>query len=99
MEEDRRKLYARQSNPIGPGSPCVPFDELQRVFEASQVLLTQKLDTAHDALWSKRVPGLFDPDAREPLGIQLASLVFHEAYHAGQLGTIRRAIGKEAAIT
>ena len=98
LDEDQRALYARQSKPIGPGSDCVPFDELERAFDTSQSLLIEQLQAADDALWSTKVPGLFDPDKREPCGVQLATLVFHEAYHAGQLGTIRRAIGMRAGI-
>ena len=45
-----------------------------------------------------RSSGLFDPDEREPLGIQFSQLSFHEAYHAGQLGVLRRALGKAGGI-
>jgi len=98
LPDDRRRLYARGSAAIGAGSDCVPFEELRRRFEESQRQILEKLEAADDALWSRQVPGLFDPDAREPLGVQLAAFVFHESYHAGQLGVIRRAIGKAAAI-
>ena len=94
----RAKLYARGSESIGPGSECVPLAELRRILEASQGQLVEKLEVADAELWSKEVPGLFEPDAREPLGIQFSQLTFHEAYHAGQLGVLRRALGKAGGI-
>jgi uncharacterized damage-inducible protein DinB len=36
--------------------------------------------------------------ASEALGENLAGLQFHEAYHAGQLGLLRRLIGRDGAI-
>lgn len=38
------------------------------------------------------------PEARRPRGMQLHFLQFHEAYHVGQLGLLRRVIGKPGAI-
>lgn len=98
LPDDRRRLYARGSAPIGAGSDCVPFEELRRRFEESQQQILAKLDAADDTVWAREVPGIFDASQREPLGVQLATLAFHESYHAGQLGVIRRAIGKQGAI-
>ncbi len=38
------------------------------------------------------------PDDRRILGEQLHFLAFHEGYHAGQLGMLRRIVGKVGAI-
>ena len=38
------------------------------------------------------------PDAKRPRGMHLHFLQFHEAYHVGQLGLLRRVLGKPGAI-
>ncbi len=91
-------FYTRHSNPIGPGSDCVPTSELLRLYDGSQELLLEKLAGATDTVMEGEVPGIFDPQETMQCGIKLSALAFHEAYHAGQLGSIRRAIGKESAI-
>ncbi len=92
------ELYSRHTKPIGAGSDCVPTSELLRLYDGSQEVLLEKLGEASDANLADEVPGLFDPEQEMQCGIKLAALTFHEAYHAGQLGSIRRAIGKEPAI-
>lgn len=99
MDAEGAAVYARHSQPIAPGSTSRPLEELNRLFDASQVALLERLDTADGSLFDRQVPRLFDPDEREPVGVQLATLAFHEAYHAGQLGVLRRAVGKEGAIS
>ena len=61
-------------------------------------MIDPKLDTLEDAQLEALVPKLFEPEAQEPVGVQLATFLFHECYHVGQLRTIRTAIGKAAAI-
>ena len=41
---------------------------------------------------------LDEPLEKDTLGWRLAFLQFHEAYHAGQLGLLRRLLGKDGAI-
>ena len=38
-----------------------------------------------------------DPD--DTVGSQLATFVFHECYHVGQTGVLRRVVGKSGVIT
>lgn len=91
-------LYGRRSSPLAPGDDCEPLDALRETWRASQAALLEKLEAADEARLAASVPGLFEPEKQEPVGVQLASLVFHESYHAGQLGVIRRNAGLEPAI-
>lgn len=92
------EFYGRHTQPIGAGSDCVPTSELLRLYDGSQEVLLEKLSGASDATIAGDVPGIFDPEQKMQCGIKLAALAFHEAYHAGQLGSIRRAIGRDSAI-
>jgi hypothetical protein len=45
-------------------------------------------------------PAPFSPsnDQEETIGSLLAGLLFHESYHIGQLGLLRRLVGKDGII-
>ena len=85
--------YERGSSPLGPESGALPVDELIGLYDASQEDLLAKLQRADAALFEREVPGLFAPEPREPCGVQLSSLLFHEGYHVGQLGYVKKALG------
>jgi uncharacterized damage-inducible protein DinB len=95
MDARARERYARGSQPIEPGAACERLEELVRLFEESQHRITARLAAVDDAFLAHPVPA---GKAEEPLVHQLSVLVFHDAYHAGQLGTLRRAIGMAGAI-
>jgi len=97
--ERHQSLYGRHSQNVGPGDDCESLEALRETWKATQTALLEKLAAADDALLATMVPGLFEPESQEATGVQLASLVFHEAYHAGQIGVIRRNVGMEAAIS
>lgn len=90
VEEASR--YQRHSPPIaGPGDGA-PFDRLVQEFDRSQVELEAALGALSDADLARV------HENNETLGQRLAFLHFHEAYHLGQLGLLRRIAGKEGAI-
>jgi len=93
-----QELYGRGSSPIGPDSDAVPIDELLDTWRAGQEALLARLSETTEADWKRRVPKLFAPDEEESVAEQLAAFLFHECYHAGQLGVIRRNAGKAGAI-
>lgn len=98
LGEDHGKLYGRGTGAIGPDSACVSLERLRELWAQSQTSLTGALGDASAEQLERCVPKLFQPEEDEPVGIQLAQLVFHESYHAGQLGVIRRNLGLSAAI-
>ncbi|MCP3920785.1 MAG: DinB family protein [bacterium] len=98
LDEASAKLYGRGAEPIGPGSDAVQLEELTRLLDASQERIAGLLQEADEAFLAVEVPQLFAPDKTQPRGVQFAAVLFHESYHAGQLGSIRGALGKGGAI-
>jgi hypothetical protein len=83
--------------PFRPES-AINFDELKRRFKALQEPLVAGLSgLPHEAMDR---PAPFSPtgNPNETMGSLLASFAFHEAYHVGQTGILRRVIGREGAL-
>jgi len=81
--------YKRGSSPIARDA-AKPFPEILESLDRSQERLVAGLARLDDEALGK--------DDGESLGSKLATLQFHEAYHAGQLGLLRRIAGKKGAI-
>jgi hypothetical protein len=81
--------YKRGSSPIAKDA-AKPFPEILDSLDRSQERLVAGLARLSDEDLGK--------DDGESLGSKLAFLQFHEAYHAGQLGLLRRVAGKKGAI-
>lgn len=89
--------YRRGQPPIQDASEALDFEDLVRAWDASVQSLTQALD----ALSGRDLdPELASPtpSGKASLRSRLAFTLFHQAYHAGQLGTLRRLVGKDGAI-
>jgi hypothetical protein len=89
-------LYKRGSPPLSEAAPARPWEDLLADFEHSQGLI-------HDGLDAMTPEGLAAPGGKAPTGDvdvagRLAFLQFHEAYHIGQIGLLRRLVGKDGAI-
>lgn len=89
-------LYDNGSAPITSDANAAPFDKLLAHYRESHERLKARFEVMNYAR--------LDQDAGDPgapgktVGQMLAGLMFHEAYHAGQLGVLRRVIGKEGAL-
>ena len=82
--------YKRGSSQI-PASSAKPFPEILSALDRSQERLVAGLSrVTNEELGSADVKG--------SLAGKLAGLQFHEAYHSGQLGLLRRIAGKKGAI-
>lgn len=77
---------------------ALPLEELLSRFAALQEPLEQAV-TALDA-GALAAPAPFSPtgNPEETVGTLLAGIGFHEAYHVGQTGLLRRLLGKPGAI-
>jgi len=86
------KRYGRGSAPVRSGADAKNFEAMLRDFDQSQERLLAGLSTLSESDLEK-------PHAMEMnVGEFLAFLQFHEAYHIGQTGILRRLAGKEGAI-
>jgi len=75
----------KRGSAILDGETAMAFDNLCNMFRNSQQVLTDGI-SAYD----------FSADFEKARRIQF--FAFHEAYHCGQLGLLRRFVGKEGAI-
>jgi hypothetical protein len=77
---------------------ALPFDELRRRFKSLQEPLVKAIGRlSPEALAAppeRKMTGA--PD--ETVGSQLATFVFHESYHVGQTGLLRRTVGKPGVV-
>jgi hypothetical protein len=99
--DDSLARYPRGSEPItGPedardfGELLALWDDLAKQHEAGLAALTRG-DLSKPAPFSPDGP----PREGDTVGSLLATIQFHQAYHAGQLGVLRRIAGKEGAIS
>ncbi len=76
--------YNRGETPLERKDEFVSFDELISYLKQSQDKLESKLDAMET----------FNPEQIK----DISTLCFHEIYHSGQLGYIRRLLGKPGAI-
>ncbi len=83
--------YIRGSAPLTAGSPARPFEEIIAALGRSQERILARLARMSEA-------DLAAPAQKATVGSKLATLQFHEAYHAGQVGLLRRLVGKQGVI-
>ena len=73
----------------------MPFEQMLADFDASQDAIIAGLSEISDEELDVLVPW-FGEEA--PKSVALAGLIFHETYHLGQTGLLRRVVGREGAI-
>lgn len=98
FSEEHAERYRRGSAPIGDAAEAVPFETMLADLDASQPRILEALDRFDLSRLGE--PSPFSPtnNEKETIGSLLAVLAFHEAYHAGQTGVIRRTVGKMGVI-
>jgi uncharacterized damage-inducible protein DinB len=77
---------------------ALPVDELKRRFKATQEPLVGVVEGMSPEALAARPPHNLTGDPDETVGSQLATFVFHESYHVGQTGVLRRVAGKPGVI-
>ena len=100
LREEEAVLYARGSAPLHDGGICVSFERLLEGFKVTGEQIQQHVKVLSDEdLSSELEPNAFPvPVTPRNLCTWLGLLLFHEGYHAGQLGVVRRILGKPGAI-
>jgi uncharacterized damage-inducible protein DinB len=93
--EEISSVYQRGSDPLRNGSSAQPLEKIVADLERSQDRLVAGLSTVSDPELSAPAP---DQSVAETVGETLFVLQFHEAYHTGQTGLLRRIAGHEGAI-
>lgn len=95
---EKYKRYMRGSDPITKPRGTVPLTEIQADFASTRDALAAGLAALTAESLAEKAP--FSPanNEQETVGSLLAGLVFHESYHTGQLGVLRRLAGKEGGL-
>ncbi len=91
-DEAQSKPYARGVAAVQHPSELLKLEIIKDAFGQSQKTLDQALRKMTPEAFSRQVSD------KKSLGQQLAFLQFHETYHIGQLGLLRRILGLKGAI-
>jgi hypothetical protein len=90
--------YDRGSPPLTDPAEAMDVGELLRIWDQ----IVPRVDAGLAALTPEVIeqPAPFSPsgDANETVGSLVATILFHQAYHSGQTGVLRRVSGHEGAI-
>jgi hypothetical protein len=100
LNDQESAFYGKGSQPIRAGDPCIPLDMLVEGLKESSEKILARLETITDAELAVEIDRkLFPiPPGKPTLGASVMFLIVHEAYHNGQIGIVRRAIGKVSGI-
>lgn len=91
--------YKRGSEPISSADTPVDLATLRGLLDDTQQQLIPALAEISDDALSAPIPeNLRRPPLSGSVGDALARLSQHESYHSGQIGLLRRLVGKESAI-
>jgi hypothetical protein len=77
---------------------ALPFDELLHRFRSMQEPLVNAIGRLTPDALAAKAPWSPSGNPNETMGSLLVSFVFHESYHVGQTGVLRRVAGKPGAI-
>ena len=97
--KEQTDRYQRGGKPVTDGSDAVSFDQMKKDLDASQERIMNGLKRFDPERLGEPAPWSPVGNENETYGSLLAGILFHEAYHAGQTGVLRRVMGKEGAIT
>jgi len=93
-----KKRYARGSKPLRDGAEALDIAELRSMWDES----AKRYDAGLSELDPETLgdPAPFSPtgNADETIGSLLSTIAFHQSYHAGQTGLLRRIAGKPGVI-
>jgi uncharacterized damage-inducible protein DinB len=89
--------YDRHAPPLTQPSKAKPLAEIWKAFDLTQARLLEVADRLTPAELAEPLPVDAPESPAKTCGELLAVIGFHDAYHAGQTGTIRRLLGKPPA--
>ncbi len=97
-QDEHTMQYRRGSKPDTPPEEPIDFSELRDALNATYERYLHGLRALSAERLAQKAP--FSPanDPNETIGSLMAKFAFHEAYHTGQTGILRRLARKEGAI-
>jgi uncharacterized damage-inducible protein DinB len=98
MGADALKRYARGSTELHEAGEALPLADLVAAWDET----AKRIETGLATLTAEKMdaPAPFSPsnNPNETMRSLLSAVFFHQAYHTGQTGLLRRMAGKEGAI-
>ena len=100
FSEQEAAWYGKGSKPIGAGDPCVPLERIVAGLEQTVGGIAARLAQMTDAELETAIDRTMFPSPPEKptLGAMVEFAILHEMYHSGQIGLVRRALGKASGI-
>jgi uncharacterized damage-inducible protein DinB len=98
MEEAMLKRYARGAPPLRDPKQALDFQELRAAWNQALERVDAGLASLSPEVLDRPMPDSPSGDPNETVRSLLTTVMFHQAYHAGQTGVLRRIAGKEGAI-
>jgi len=95
---DALARYERGSAPLTDAAQALPLDELLAAWDESATRLDAGLAGLTPEVLDRQVPDSPSKNPDETVRTLLGSVMFHQGYHAGQTGLLRRIAGKPGAI-
>lgn len=98
MEEEALKRYDRGAPPIKDAAEALELRDLIAAFEKASERVDAGLAAIAPETLDRKVPESPSGNPDETVRTLLSTVCFHQAYHVGQTGVLRRLAGKEGAI-
>lgn len=98
MDEEALKRYDRGAPPIKDAAEALELRDLIAAFEKATERVDAGLAGLSPEALDQKVPDSPSGNPNETVRSLLSTIAFHQAYHAGQTGVLRRIAGKEGAI-
>ena len=100
LSQAESRVYLQGSPPLTESSAAVPIGRLAEALHNTSAALAAKLQSMSAEDFGRPLdPKMFPaPVDRPTLANFLILMLFHEAYHAGQMGLGRRLLGKPSGI-
>jgi uncharacterized damage-inducible protein DinB len=92
----RLPVYARGAQRLVDGAGAVRLEELVAAYDAAQAPLLAGMAALTPERMGEKAPFSPGNDPRETIGSLVAKLTYHEGYHTGQTGILRRMLGHAA---
>jgi uncharacterized damage-inducible protein DinB len=94
---DQIARYKRGSSPLDPAK-ALPLDDLRQLWDVAAQRIDAGIANLPAARLDDAAPASPTEDPNETVGSLLSTVMFHQSYHAGQLGLLRRVAGLRGAI-
>lgn len=85
--------YNQGTDPLSDSDSGLPFDELLTAYDKIHEVWIAALNEMTDDKLSAKAPSASGKSTDKTIGSLLSELSFHEAYHIGQLGLLRKVYG------